>query len=160
QHRGCGESGRRHRPIRRDRARRSPHRRRARQAGRQPGSGGGWHHSDPDLLSGTPVDVDPVTRSAARLAALVAVPVAVLVGIGSLRVLVNAADSPPESPPSSAPARVVTDPVEMWTRELTEWEEVVCRALWAQVPAEVDGWAQRPVTAGSEQNAAYGEPPI
>ncbi|HLU44332.1 MAG TPA: DUF3515 domain-containing protein [Natronosporangium sp.] len=104
--------------------------------------------------------MDPVTRSAARLAALVAVPVAVLVGIGSLLLLGNAADSPSESPPSSAPAPVVTDPVEMSTRELTEWEEVVCRALLAQVPAEVDGLAQRPVTAGSEQNAAYGEPPI
>jgi hypothetical protein len=107
---------------------------------------------------------DPVTRSAARLAALIAVPVALLVGAGTFALLNDDAE-PAATPPSptataTAPGPVPTEPVEMAAPVLTEREEVVCRALASQLPAEVDGLVQRPVTAGPEQNAAYGEPPI
>jgi hypothetical protein len=104
---------------------------------------------------------DPVTRSAARLAALIAVPVALLVGIGSMALLSNAAEPASQPTPStSSPAPVPTEPVEMTARELTDREALVCLALLSQVPDEVDGLPQRAVTEGAEQNAAYGEPPI
>jgi Protein of unknown function (DUF3515) len=94
---------------------------------------------------------DPTTRSAARLAALIAVPVAVLAGLGTFAVLHE-----PETPPPPA----ATSPVRMTARTLSEREEIVCRALLSQLPAEADGLSQRPVTEGPEQNAAYGDPPI
>jgi uncharacterized protein DUF3515 len=101
---------------------------------------------------------DPVTRSAAKLAALVAVPVALLVGIGTFAML---RDSPaPDSPATPPPTPVATGPVAMTAPPLTEREQVVCRALLSRLPGTVDGLAQRPVTAGPEQNTAYGEPPI
>ncbi len=44
---------------------------------------------------------------------------------------------------------------------LTPREATVCRALLSRLPDEVGpGLARRPVTAGAEQNAAYGEPPV
>jgi hypothetical protein len=102
---------------------------------------------------------DPVARSAARLAALVAVPVALLAGIGTFALL---RDEPPEPPASSSPppTPVATGPVEMAAPSLTDREELVCRALLSQLPAVVAGLAQRPVTTGPEQNTAYGEPPV
>jgi hypothetical protein len=48
----------------------------------------------------------------------------------------------------------------MPVRELTGREETVCRALLSQLPGSVRDLAQRPVTAGAEQNAAYGDPPV
>lgn len=37
---------------------------------------------------------------------------------------------------------------------------MVCRALLARLPQTVRDMPQRPVTAGAEQIAAYGEPPV
>jgi Protein of unknown function (DUF3515) len=101
---------------------------------------------------------DPATRSAAKLATLIAVPVALLVGIGTFALLRPSAESPDAVVPPSQP--VPTTPVEMAAPALSEREELVCRALLSQLPAELDGLAQRQVTAGPEQNTAYGEPPI
>jgi uncharacterized protein DUF3515 len=103
---------------------------------------------------------DPVTRSAAKLAALVAVPVALLVGIGTFALLRDspAPDPPPPTPTATGP--VPTGPVAMTAPPLSEREQVVCRALLSRLPAALAGLAQRPVTAGPEQNTAYGEPPI
>ncbi|MGH3682469.1 MAG: DUF3515 family protein, partial [Natronosporangium sp.] len=53
-----------------------------------------------------------------------------------------------------------TGPVELAAPELTERATIVCRALLSQLPEELAGLAQRPVTAGPEQNAAYGDPPV
>ena len=105
---------------------------------------------------------DPVTRSAARLAALLALPVALLVGAGTFALLNDDADpaATPPSPTATTPGPVPTEPVEVAAPALTEREGIVCRALASQLPAEVDGLVQRPVTDGPEQNAAYGEPPI
>ncbi len=86
------------------------------------------------------------TRRAAIIAALVAVPVAVLTGIGAFALLSGTVDN--------------TGPVDMPARELTARQEVVCRALLSQLPDTVRDLAPRPVTAGAEQNAAYGDPPI
>ena len=103
---------------------------------------------------------DPVTRSAARLAALVALPVAVLAGIGVFALFQTGdRDGPPASSPSPAPP-AATGPVEIAAPELTERQQVVCRALLSRLPEDLDGLPQRPVTAGPEQNAAYGDPPV
>jgi hypothetical protein len=108
---------------------------------------------------------DPVSRSAARLAALIAVPVAMLAGAGTLALLsgplgADPAAEPTPAPTTTAPAPVPTGPVELPAPSLTERAELVCRALVSQLPDDLDGLVQRPVTAGPEQNAAYGEPPI
>lgn len=103
---------------------------------------------------------DPDIRSAARLAALVAVPLAVLAGIGVFAVLSGALDREPVPPAQTPTAPAATGPVEMAAPELTERAGIVCRALLSQLPGDLDGLAARPVTAGPEQNAAYGDPPV
>jgi hypothetical protein len=104
---------------------------------------------------------DEVTRSAAKLATLVAVPLALVVGAVVFLMLpsvMGGADEPGQSTGQPAPA--ATTPVATQERTLTEREETVCRALLSQLPQEVRGLPQRPVTDGPEQNTAYGEPPI
>ncbi len=101
---------------------------------------------------------DDVTRTAARLGLIVAVPVAVLVGILVFGLLRDALA--PGDAASSSPDPAATTPVTTELRTLSEREEVVCRALLSQVPQSLGELAQRPVTAGAEQNAAYGEPPV
>jgi Protein of unknown function (DUF3515) len=100
--------------------------------------------------------MDPATRGAARLAALVAVPVAVLAGVVSVRALSGTA----APRPSASPGPQATGPVTMPAPPLTDPAAVACRALVAQLPAQVRDRPRRPVTAGPEQNAAYGEPAI
>jgi hypothetical protein len=95
---------------------------------------------------------DPVRRSAARTATLVAVPVAVAVLLISAFAF-NGFGTP-------APAPVATGPVTMTARELPPEVAAVCRAVIADLPADAAGRARRSVTAGAEQNAAYGDPPI
>jgi hypothetical protein len=105
---------------------------------------------------------DPVARSAARLAALIAVPLAVLAGVAAFGWLSGALGdgSGPAEPPATRTAPVPTAPVELAAPELTERETVVCRAVVALLPVDLDGLVQRRVTAGPEQNAAYGDPPV
>jgi hypothetical protein len=64
------------------------------------------------------------------------------------------------SPSASTPAVVSTAPVTMAAPKLPDRASTVCRALLSQLPAAVRGMPQRPVTAGPEQNAAYGDPAI
>lgn len=105
---------------------------------------------------------DPVTRSAARVAALVAVPAALLAGVGAFLVIGGGGDDPEPvaTPPPATSAAVPSRPVEMAAPELAEAARTTCRALLARLPDDLRGLAQRPVTAGEEQNAAYGEPPV
>lgn len=104
---------------------------------------------------------DPVTRTAARLAVLIAVPLALLAGLGTFILLsgVLGGSSEEATGPGSTAAPADT-PVTTEERPLTEREEVVCRALLAMLPTEVGELSQRPVTAGPEQNAAYGDPAV
>lgn len=105
---------------------------------------------------------DEVTRQAARLATIVTVPVVLLVGV-LVFVLLGGADGDGgggEAAASPSPHPQATGPVEMPTRKLTTRQETVCRALLSQLPQAIRDRAQRPVTAGAEQNAAYGDPPI
>jgi hypothetical protein len=103
---------------------------------------------------------DQVTRGAARLAALVALPIAVVAGLLVFRQL-NDPGPPTATPSASATPRAVPSaPVPMAVPPLPAREATVCRALTSQLPADVRGLPQRKVTGGAEQNAAYGEPPI
>jgi hypothetical protein len=102
--------------------------------------------------------MDPDSRSAARLAALIAVPAALLAGVGVFVVVSDGPSDEPGGPSPTGPA--ATGPVTMEARELTEREETVCLALLSQLPGELGELPQRPVTEGPEQNAAYGDPPI
>ncbi|MEV4478824.1 DUF3515 family protein [Micromonospora coxensis] len=94
------------------------------------------------------------------IATLVAVPVTVAVaGITFARL---APDTPAAAPsPTATTARAqATTPVEMAAPALAARPTVVCRALMSQLPDSVRELKQRPVTAGPEQNAAYGDPAL
>jgi hypothetical protein len=98
---------------------------------------------------------DPVTRRAARLAALIALPAALLAGVVAFRAL---AGGDAGSPPASRPA--ATSPVEVPAPSLNPRASTVCRALLAKLPDRLGELARRPVTGGAEQNAAYGDPAV
>ena len=89
---------------------------------------------------------DPIRRSAARAATLVAVPLAL--AVLALSALLFWPDPP------------ATGPVSMTARELSQDAVVLCQGVIADLPESVGDNARRPVTQGTEQNAAYGDPPI
>jgi Protein of unknown function (DUF3515) len=97
------------------------------------------------------------SRSVARLATAVALPVALAVGALTFWVLGRAR---PPATPAPTPTPAVTAPVVMAARPLPADAAAQCRTLVAGLPDAVRGAARRPVTAGAEQNAAYGEPPL
>lgn len=99
---------------------------------------------------------DPIRRQAARTATLVAVPVALAVIGISLWTYGRAAGTPT---PSTATAQA-TAPVTMAAPVLTDDVATVCRAVVAKLPDTVRDLRRRPVSAGAEQNAAYGEPAL
>jgi Protein of unknown function (DUF3515) len=101
---------------------------------------------------------DEVTRAAARRATLVAVPLALVVGVLVFWLLGNAGRPTPRSSPTPVPA--ATGPVEMAAPPLTERAATICRALLLRLPDSLDRLTRRPVTAGDRQNAAYGDPPV
>ncbi|MGV9767544.1 MULTISPECIES: DUF3515 family protein [Micromonospora] len=102
---------------------------------------------------------DGATRRAALWATLVAVPVTVAVAGFTFAKL--APESPDAEPSASASPRVQSSaPVEMPAPALAERPTVLCRALMSQLPDSVRDLPQRPVTAGPEQNAAYGDPAL
>jgi uncharacterized protein DUF3515 len=99
------------------------------------------------------------TRAAARLAALIALPVAVVAGLLAFRILgTSSGMSGAPAPGPSAPQ--ASTPVTMSAPSLPAQTATVCRALLAALPDALRDRARRPVTAGAEQNAAYGDPPI
>jgi hypothetical protein len=97
---------------------------------------------------------DEVTRAAARRATLVAVPAALLVGALAFWLLGGFGRG------TAPPRPMATGPVEMAAPALDERAAAVCRALLSRLPDALDGLPRRPVTAGSAQNVAYGDPPI
>jgi hypothetical protein len=109
--------------------------------------------------------VDPVARRAAGWAALVAAPIAVLAGLVSFALLDGGRTGPDgeagaaPSPTATASPRA-TGPVAMPAPALPGRAEVVCRALLSRLPAALRNAPRRPVGAGPEQNAAYGDPPL
>lgn len=100
------------------------------------------------------------TRQAALWATVVALPLTLIVGVlvfGQLRPG-PAATTPTATPTAARPQS--TAPVQMAAPALAERPATVCRALLSQLPATLRGLDQRPVTAGAEQNAAYGDPAV
>lgn len=140
--------------------------------------------SDTDPEIGNPDTRRAGTRSAARLATLVAVPLAVLAGVVSYAVHGDSGGgsgarpgdrgaastgttgqggtAPGETAPGGTgrPSAGATGPVDVTAPALSGRAEVVCRALLSRLPGALRDRARRPVTAGAEQNAAYGDPPI
>lgn len=119
--------------------------------------------AQPDEVAPDRPTRDRTTRSAALIATLVALPVTALVGALAFTQL--SPDEPAEpvtapSPTASAPRAQSTAPVEMAAPALRERPATVCRALLSQLPPTVNDLPQRPVTAGPEQNAAYGDPAL
>ena len=101
---------------------------------------------------------DTTTRTAALWATVVAVPVAVLVGLGIFSKITP--DEPKAAPTATQPAVVPSAAVPMEAPKLGERPAQVCLAVTSQLPVKVRDLPARKVSAGPEQNAAYGEPPI
>ena len=101
---------------------------------------------------------DQATRRAAVLAAGIAVPVALLAGVLSYRALVGATAAPAGT---AGPGRTgATAPVPMAAPSLAPARATMCLAFIAKLPVRLRDLPQRKVSAGPEQNAAYGEPPV
>lgn len=103
---------------------------------------------------------DRSTRGAALIATAIALPVTVLAGALAFARLAPDQPAAEPSPSASAPRAQSTAPVEMAAPALAERPATVCRALLSQLPPTVRDLPQRPVTAGPEQNAAYGDPAL
>ncbi|GAA3518520.1 DUF3515 domain-containing protein [Actinocatenispora rupis] len=102
---------------------------------------------------------DEVSRSAAKTATLVALPITLLAGVLAFWLLGGfGGGAKPKASPSPTPQPSTT--VAVPPRTLAEPATTVCRGFIAQLPGTVRGKIRRPVSAGPEQNAAYGQPPV
>jgi Protein of unknown function (DUF3515) len=101
---------------------------------------------------------DPVSKGAARTATLVALPVALLVGVLVFWLLGGFGGGKPESSDSPRPRPSST--VSVQAPAVNDRARIVCRGFIAQLPGTVRDLNRRPVSAGPELNAAYGQPPI
>ncbi|MEU8425335.1 DUF3515 family protein [Micromonospora sp. NPDC048835] len=113
-----------------------------------------------DPSAAAPAGRDRTMRGAALLATVIALPITLLVAVLAFGKL--SPDGPTAAPtPSATTARAQsTTPVQMAAPALAARPATVCRALLSQLPASIRDLAQRPVTAGPEQNAAYGDPAL
>ncbi|MGC5021093.1 DUF3515 family protein [Micromonospora sp. DT47] len=103
---------------------------------------------------------DRSTRRAALMATLIAVPVTVAVAGFAFAKLAPDSPAAAPSPTATSAGPQSTAPVEMAAPALAQRPATVCRALVSQLPETARDLAQRPVTAGPEQNAAYGDPAV
>jgi hypothetical protein len=103
---------------------------------------------------------DRTMRTAAIWATVVAVPVALLVGFLIFTKVTPAARSAAPAPSVTQPAILPAAPVRMAAPELAARPAEVCLAVTSQLPAKVRDLAARKVSAGPEQNAAWGEPAL
>lgn len=105
---------------------------------------------------------DSVSRSAARTATVIAVPFALLAGIVVFWLMGGLGSGRPGAPgsPSASAKPQPSSSVSMAAPGLADTVEPVCRGFVAQLPDHIRNWKRRPVSAGPEQNAAYGEPPL
>ncbi|GAA1890152.1 DUF3515 family protein [Asanoa iriomotensis] len=102
--------------------------------------------------------MDRSTRQAAIIATAVALPLALVVALLSFWRF--SPGEPTAAPASPTPGPQATTPVTMPAAKLSPRAETLCRALLSQLPTAVRDRQQRPVTEGTEQNAAYGDPAI
>jgi len=103
---------------------------------------------------------DRTTRSAALLAAAVAVPIALVAGLLIVWKFLPSGDAATPAPSASAPAVARSAAVPMAAPKLDAHTAQVCLAVTSQLPTTLRDRPGRKVTAGPEQNAAWGEPPI
>ena len=103
---------------------------------------------------------DRTTRGAALWATAVAVPVALVVGLLMFWRLVPHDAGAQPAPSATVPAVIPSTPVEMAAPKLDARTAQVCLAVTSQLPVKVRDLPSRKVSAGPEQNAAYGQPPI
>ncbi|WP_127497358.1 DUF3515 family protein [Actinoplanes solisilvae] len=103
---------------------------------------------------------DSATRGAALWATLIAVPVALIVGLVVFWQVVPDNSDKDAAPAASAPVTVPATPVQMTAPKLDERDTQVCLAVTSQLPTTLRNLPGRKVSAGAEQNAAWGEPPI
>ena len=104
---------------------------------------------------------DKSLRGAAMWAAAIAVPIAVLAGVLIFWKLTPQGEPAAEpTPASSAVQSVPSTPVQLAAPALSAHDAQVCLAVTSQLPTRVRNLPARKVSAGPEQNAAYGEPPI
>jgi hypothetical protein len=101
-------------------------------------------------------------RAAAIGAAAIAVPLALLVGVLMFAAMGGfaRAGGGTSAPTAAAPQPRSTSPLTVAAPTLAPRAETVCRALLSQLPEVVRQLPRRPVSAGPEQNAAYGDPAI
>lgn len=112
-------------------------------------------------LETRPEQRDSTTRSAARWATLIAAPVAVLVAVLIFTQVIRKAEpAAAPSPAATTPATVPAAPVTMNAPKLSARAAAVCLAVTSRLPAKLRDLPARAVSAGPEQNAAYGDPPI
>jgi hypothetical protein len=104
-------------------------------------------------------DRDGARRGAALWATVIALPVAVLVGVVFFLVSRPKAAAEPAAAPST-PVAVPSTPVLMTAPKLSAHDAQVCLAVTSQLPTAVRNLPARKVSAGPEQNAAYGAPPL
>ncbi|MGQ5262179.1 DUF3515 family protein [Micromonospora sp. ZYX-F-536] len=107
-----------------------------------------------------PAGRDRTMRGAALLATLIALPVTLLVAVLAFGKLSPAEPDATPSPSATTARAQSTAPVEMAAPALAARPATVCRALLSQLPQSIRDLNQRPVTAGPEQNAAYGDPAL
>ena len=103
---------------------------------------------------------DRTMRTAAIWATVIAVPVALVVGLLIFNQVTPASRGAAPDPTVTQPAILPAAPVQMTAPELAARPAQVCLAVTSQLPAQVRDLAARKVSGGPEQNAAWGEPPL
>ena len=92
---------------------------------------------------------------------MVAVPLTIVVAIVAVMSFTpDSADEPAAAPSATQPAVIPSAPVQMAAPALGERQKQVCLAVTSQLPNAVRDLPARKVSAGPEQNAAYGEPAL
>ncbi len=105
---------------------------------------------------------DPVVRRAARIAVPLGLVAALVAGLVVYRLMsgvINGSTAPASASASSA-GPAATGPVSLPAPSLAEEPAMQCSDLLAHLPDRLRDLTRRRVTAGAEQNAAYGDPPI
>jgi hypothetical protein len=103
---------------------------------------------------------DRTTRTAAIWATVVAVPVALLAGLLIFTKVAPDTGRAAPGPSVTQPAILPAAPVPMAAPKLAARPAEVCLAVTSQLPVKVRDLVARKVSAGPEQNAAWGEPAL
>jgi hypothetical protein len=104
---------------------------------------------------------DKTARSAALTAAAIALPIALIAGVLIFwKLTPNDGPAATPAPTSSAIQTVPSTPVRIAAPKLSAHDAQACLAFTSQLPTQVRNLPARKVSAGPEQNAAFGEPSI